>query len=154
MRVDKVQSRCSAQFLWFIGADMKFMKLFFSQALFLALMVGSVSARADLLTDCNQTASEVNRSTPQVLDNITTLLNAICFKDGGAVTLSYRNRLSVNPGAVTQANLNNLRPGMVNSWCTDPDMRALINQVNIQYTYSDAGGRFVGKIDLSRRDCR
>lgn len=133
---------------------MKLLKLVLAQAMLMTFLIGSSSARADLLTDCNQTASEVNRSTPQVLDNITTLLNAVCFRDGGAVTLSYRNRLSVNPGAVTQANLNNLRPGMVNTWCTDPDMRVLINQVNIQYTYSDAAGRFVGKIDLSRRDCR
>ncbi len=133
---------------------MKLLKLVLAQAMLMTFLFGSSSARADLLTDCNQTASEVNRSTPQVLDNITTLINAVCFRDGGAVTLSYRNRLSVNPGAVTQANLNNLRPGMVNSWCTDPDMRVLINQVNIQYTYSDAAGRFIGKIDLSRRDCR
>ena len=133
---------------------MKFLKLVLAQAMLMTLLIGSSSARADLLTDCNQTASEVNRSTPQVLDNITTLINAVCFRDGGAVTLSYRNRLTVNPGTVTQANLNNLRPGMVNSWCTDPDMRVLINQVNIQYTYSDAAGRFIGKIDLSKRDCR
>ena len=127
--------------------------------MFLQMVIGSLglgasSARADLLAECNQVASGLNRSTPQTLDKITTLLNAICFKDGVAVTLMYRNRLDVASGTVNQSNLNTLRPGMVNAWCTDPSMRELINSLNIQYTYSDPTGKLIGKIDLSKRDCR
>lgn len=113
----------------------------------------SFGARADLLQECNGIASTVNRSTPQQIDQVTKLMNAICVADGRSVTLIYRNNLSVANGSVSQGNLDGIRPRMVKAWCTDPDQRALLNMVDIQYTYSYPDGRLIGKINIARRDC-
>lgn len=123
---------------------------------FLALALvtsASFGARADLLQECNGVASTINRSTPQQIDQVTKLMNAICVADGRGVMLIYRNNLSVPNGAVSQSNLDGIRPRMVKAWCTDPDQRTLLNMVDIQYTYSYPDGRLIGKINITRRDC-
>ena len=113
----------------------------------------SFGARADLLQECNGIVSTINRSTPQQIDQVTKLMNAICVADGRSVMLIYRNNLSVANGTVSQGNLDGIRPRMVKAWCTDPDQRTLLNMVDIQYTYSYPDGRLIGKINISRRDC-
>jgi len=118
------------------------------------LFLHATNASANLLSECNVAANQINRSAPQVIDQVTTLLNANCSQEGRAVQLQYRNRLSVPAGAVNQAKLNTIRPQMVTTWCTDPTQRATLNQLNIQYYYSDDSGRYVGKIDISKADCR
>ncbi len=117
------------------------------------LSLASFAARADLLQQCNGIASAINRSTPQQIDQVTKLMTSVCVADGRAVRLIYMNQLGVPNGAVSQGNLDGIRPRMVKAWCTDPDQRTLINMVDIQYRYSYPDGRAIGKIDITRRDC-
>ncbi len=104
-----------------------------------------------LLAECNDVASSINQSAPQAIDKITTLVNSACFADGRSVVLQYRMRLSVTG---QQVDLNRLKPNMVNSWCTDPQLRPLLNYINVQYSYSDPQGRYIGRVDISQRNCR
>lgn len=104
-----------------------------------------------LLAECNDVASSINQSAPQAIDKITTLVNSACFAEGRSVVLQYRMRLSVTG---EQVDLNRLKPNMVNSWCTDPQLRPLLNYINVQYSYSDPQGRYIGRVDISQRNCR
>ena len=119
-----------------------------------ALSLCIFHAQADLLTECNAVASQINKSAPQTIDQITTLVTALCFQEDRTVRLQYRNKLSVPASSISQANLNTIRPQMVTSWCTDPTQRSLLNLISIQYHYSDNTGRYIGKIDISKTDCR
>lgn len=118
------------------------------------LSFSATSARGDLLFDCNVIARQINQSTPQKLDQVTTLLNATCAREGRNVRMLYRNRVDAQPGTVNQATLNLIRPQMVNTWCTDPEQRSALNLINIQYRYIDSSGNHIGKIDISKSDCR
>ena len=120
----------------------------------LMLGMGMCNAKADMLTECNAIASLISKSTPQNIDQITTLVTAICFQEDRGVRLQYRNKLSVPASSISQSNLNSIRPQMVTSWCTDPAQRSVLNLINIQYHYSDPTGRYIGKIDISKSDCR
>ena len=112
------------------------------------------NAYADIMSECQAASNTINKSTPQAIDNVTTLLNAVCFQEGNTVTLNYRNKVNLPAGAVDQGKLNNLKPSMLSTWCSDPTQRQTLNQVNIRYTYADAGGKFIGNIDLSKRECK
>ncbi len=126
-----------------------------AHALALAALALSLPASADLLAVCNSAASEINKNTPQQLDRFTTLLNTVCLKDGGGVVLVYRNEVSAPGGALNQQMLNTaLRPKMLQAWCTDPVQRRTLNLINIRYAYSESDGKYIGKVDLSRQDCR
>ena len=111
----------------------------------------SPALASGLLAECNDVASSINQSAPQAIDKITTLLNSACFEDGRSVVLQYRMRLSVTGQEV---DLNRLKPNMVNSWCTDPQLRPLLNYINVQYSYADPQGRHIGRVDISQRNCR
>ena len=114
-----------------------------------------LAAHADLLEACSSTASQINRTTPQQIDKYTTLLNAVCVPSGREVMLIYRNEVNVPAGTLDQNLLNSsLKPKMLQAWCTDPVQRRTLNLINIRYTYNDTGGRFVGKVDISRNECK
>ncbi len=127
---------------------------FFSKVIFSIFFLFSLNAQANLMSDCNATAAEINKSVPQKIDKVTTLLNSICTNDTGAVTLVYRNKLDVASGSVKQEQISSLKPGMINTLCTDPSLRVLINTFNVRYTYSDSSGRFIGQVDLNKKECR
>lgn len=118
------------------------------------LLCPFVNAYADIMSECQAASNTINKSTPQAIDNVTTLLNAVCFQEGNTVTLNYRNKVNLPAGAVDQGKLNNLKPSMLSTWCSDPTQRQTLNQVNIRYTYADASGKFIGNIDLSKRECK
>jgi len=113
------------------------------------------SVHADLLSDCNTIAASINKSAPIAVDEITTLFNAMCSLDGQVVTLVYRETLSVQTGAVNQAKITaNLRPKFVQGWCSDPDQLKSLSLYNVQYNYIDTAGKYIGKLDITKRDCR
>jgi hypothetical protein len=122
--------------------------------LFIVLVIifaGNKLAIADTLSDCNGQAAEINKSTPQQIDKITILTNAICTSDGGKVTLQYNSKLTE---AVDINRLNGLKPVMVNQWCTNPELKPLLSIVNIRYSYMDSKGKFLSNIDISKRECK
>lgn len=120
----------------------------------LVALLAPLSAQADLLGECASTASQINKTTPLTLDKATTLMNAMCLREGREVVLVYRNEVSAAPGALTQQRLTEgLRSKVLRTWCTDPVQRRTLDLINIRYTYYQADGRYIGKMDLSRHDC-
>lgn len=134
----------------FYGGGMSNVSLF-SKAVLSFFFLFALNGHASLMADCNASANEVNKISPKKLDSITTLMSAVCTNDGGSVTLVYKNNLST---PVTQSQINSLKPGMLDSWCTDPLLKPLINSLNIRYLYSDTSGRKLGQVDLNKRECR
>ncbi len=119
------------------------------------VMAQPLAAHADLLDVCSATASQINRTTPQQIDKFTTLLNTVCIPSGREVMLIYRNEVSVPAGTLDQNLLStSLKPKILQAWCTDPVQRRTLNLINIRYTYNDTAGRFIGKIDISKNECR
>lgn len=125
------------------------MKSFFFVLLFLFSL--SASALADTLSNCNEQAAEINKSAPQQIDKITILTNAVCTSDGGKVTLQYNNKLTET---VDLNKLTGLKTVMLNQWCTNPDLKPLLNIINIRYSYMDNKGKFLANIDLSKKECK
>ena len=125
------------------------MKNFFLVLLFLFSSSGAVLA--DNLSNCNEQSAEINKSTPQQIDKITILTNAVCTSDGGKVTLQYNAKLTES---VDINRLIGLKTVMLNQWCTNPDLKPLINIINIRYSYMDSKGKFLTNIDLSKKECK
>jgi hypothetical protein len=117
----------------------------------LFLFAGSEGVLADTLSNCNEQAAEINKSAPQQIDKITILTNAVCTSDGGKVTLQYNNKLTE---PVDLNKLNGLKSIMLNQWCTNPDLKPLLNIINIRYSYMDSKGKFLANIDLSKKECK
>lgn len=111
-----------------------------------------VSAQATTLAECNQIASEVNKTTPMDIDSVTKLASAICYEDKKKVVLSYRAIVTVDK-ELTQADITGIRPQNLNYICTDPDAKVLLDFVDVEYYYSDKNRKFIGRNRISKKEC-
>lgn len=110
-------------------------------------------AHANAMELCNQAVNSLNSSTPMQIDEITVLNNAVCLPANGKPELMYHYTLDVNTGAVSQAEINSLKPNQLNSWCTIDDTRALFEIVDVRYVYTDRAGKEIGSITMSVSEC-
>lgn len=104
--------------------------------------------------ECNLIASEINQSMANMrVDKITILKNCICTYDAH---LHYMYIITEN----TSRNIfekimdQELKPIVINSWCTSPDMSELMKMLNsITYNYSSANGIFLGEYTIDESYC-
>lgn len=126
----------------------------FRTTLLAFLLMSFGQAGALTLRQCNQVASEINKTTPMNVDAYTVLKNTVCVRAGGRLVLNYYYELDIrNKPQFSQADLETLRPSMTSQWCTSPDLQALFRVVDIKYSYRNAAGRYLGEIGISRNDC-
>lgn len=120
------------------------------------LLTGAVSltsiTHAATLAQCNEIASEVNKTTPMDIDSVTKLMSSICYEDKKKIVLSYRAIVTVDR-ELTQADVTGIRPQNVNYICTDPDAKTLLDFVDVEYYYSDRNRKFIGRNRISKKDC-
>jgi hypothetical protein len=103
-------------------------------------------------TDLSRAASEMNKFLPMWVDSSTELLNVL----GIDSTLIYNYRLTIDAADVSAADIETVRkPGIVNGACSDPDLRnnLLDRGITLQFSYSDRNRIFIGKMDVTVRDC-
>lgn len=126
--------------------------------LVLSLMISNFpqySLSAEItMAECNTTIAELNASLPMELDEVTTWVNTTCVdQSNGAIQLVYNNRVKAG-NTVTQQNLNAIRPGLIMSWCSGPNLLPLIQSVDtINYQYSFENGQNIGELAFSYSDC-
>lgn len=125
-------------------------------ALFLSLLATSHAAfSAEIsMSECNETTAEFNSSLPMQLDNITTWTNTSCVAlVDGAIGLVYENEVQAG-NAITQSELDAVRPSLIMSWCFGPTLGPLISVVDqVQYLYVFDDGTAIGELNFSFQDC-
>lgn len=124
--------------------------------LFLTLLATSSSVfSAEISMDeCHKTIAEFNSSLPMQLDNITTWTNTSCVSLGGdAIGLVYENEVQ-SGNAITQVELDAVRPSLVMSWCLGPNLWPLIRVVDeVKYLYAFDDGSKIGELLFSVQEC-
>jgi hypothetical protein len=120
-----------------------------------AFVLFSSFSNADLLSTCNSMASDLNKQLPMQVDNITTWKATICMQAADVVTLRYMYTINVASNKVTQKDLtDNVRQAQLNQWCSSPDLRKILNLVNIEAVYNDQLGIYIGKLVHSKSMCK
>ncbi len=108
------------------------------------------SPRSVLIRDA---VTEVNKSTPMMVDGTTQLVNAVGV--GDAIVYHYKLlnvRLSkIDPNKVVQL----LRPSVKNGVCSNPSTRdgVLGNGITMRYVYHDMYGTYIAAFEVTPRDC-
>lgn len=103
--------------------------------------------------ECIEIANEVNQGVPQRIDRITTLVSAVCKEDGRKVIFSYNYQIEAE-ATLTQKDISSLKAGQVNVLCTNPDIKPLINEFDIEMSYSDQARKFIGSNRIGKKNCR
>lgn len=122
----------------------------------LALSAFSHHAASAQITmeECNTRVAEMNATLPMELDNITTWISTTCVDQGNnAIQLVYANHVK-DGNAITQAELDAVRPNVLMSWCFGPDLFPLIQVVDaVNYQYDFENGQHIGELNFSYQDC-
>lgn len=127
---------------------------FFVIILLLSLSCVASFAKNATMSECISFATELNKSLPQMADNVTKVEGAACLPAGKRVILLYRMRLIVSKQDMSNYSTVKLKKMLIQTWCTSPNQRELLEALDIRYNYLDERGAFVDDIDIKVLDCR
>jgi len=104
--------------------------------------------------ECVAFADEVNKSFPQMADKITKIEGVVCLPEKKRVTLMYRMKLTISKLEATNLSMANAKKSMIQTWCTAPEQREVLEALDVRYSYLDSSGSFFEKIEIKITDCR
>lgn len=131
----------------------KIMVKFFAIILLLSLVCFTALAKNATMAECISLTTEVNKSLPQMADKVTMLEGAACLPSGKRVILLYRMRLVVSKKDLPNYSTTKLKNMLIQTWCTSPDQREILEVLDIRYNYLDKLGSFIEEIDVKILDC-
>lgn len=112
-------------------------------------------AVAKTLDVCQKAAANVNRMGVVQKDKYTFTKSAGCVPSSPKHRFVYMLELRGLPVDVArQINFEgDIKPGALNTFCTDPDMRAVLNAYDIDHRYYTESGVFAGSFLMRSREC-
>lgn len=119
-----------------------------------AIFTNSVFAAKLTARECNDVASEVNKTMSEMnIDEITTLKNAFCPNDAN---LQYNYEVDLD---ITQSEFRNIIPDLknpnINAWCSIPELKNLIVLLDsVGYRYFKKNGEYLGMYKFTDKSCR
>ena len=111
-------------------------------------------AKNATFSECVAYAAEVNKYFPQMVDKVTRVEGVGCLPDNKRVILMYRMNLTFSKQSGSNYSMSKLKKNFIESWCTSPEQRKLLEAVDIRYNYLDKSGSFIDEIDIKLSDCK
>lgn len=138
------------QFFW-VTKVLNMKKIILFSVLTLVACSNSGNAETFSIRECNEIANEINSTMSNMhVDSITILKNAICHRPS---KLNYMYQMTVS-ATEDEVNFVGMRRKNIQTWCTDPDMRFLLERLSgVAYTYRDKNGIYIGEYGFKKSDC-
>ncbi len=107
------------------------------------------------MKQCVALSSEMNKTVPLVVDELTTLDSTFCTPGKRKPVLNYRASMAARKVKLVDfdAASHEMKRLQTNSWCTDPAQLALLRKVDVLNRYYDHDRIFIGTISLTLADC-
>lgn len=130
-------------------------KLLFISSFLVLIGLNTESLYAKItLKDCNEIASEVNRTMAGMqIDEITVLERSVCVS-GPVLIYTY----SITSSQIDTQIFNLMKPELsvtnLNTWCTDPDLKILFDELeSVNYKWYSQNGVYLGEVSISSYNC-
>jgi hypothetical protein len=132
---------------------MKFLSLKFSLAIILGFL--SIPAFAGSLDLCKIVQSKLQASLPQQKDKYTFVTNTGCVQGSPKHRFVYMLEIrGLSKTQIIGINFNkDLKEGGLNQFCSDPNMRVLLNAFDVDHRYYDSSSVFLGSFLMSSKEC-
>jgi hypothetical protein len=106
---------------------------------------------------CLEMAKEINSKFPIKLDEITTAKGTGCKKGSPHIFQYYlyvdKEVLPEQLSLVTPI-LKDAKANLLKSWCSNPDMLAVLGLFDVEYVYRDIKEQYLGLVEIKDRDCK
>jgi len=121
-------------------------------AVFACVIALNAHARVSLKA-CIERASMDSVYYPMRIDADTTITGVSCREEGGRVILIYDNKLESPKSKLPKNAIENHKVATRNMLCTNPQLKALLQLVDMEYVFYDSANVFVGIITHRIEDC-
>ena len=112
------------------------------------------NAQWEAMAECNKSASDVNAQLPMQLDAATPWTNVICTPGGEGVIARYSYILHFPTANLYPRYIKDtVFTGMVNTWCTDPAQRAMLDHMDVETVYFRPDGSFITSLRITPDMC-
>ncbi|MFC7410863.1 hypothetical protein [Hydrogenophaga atypica] len=124
-------------------------------AALLGAVLVHVAASANTLDLCQKAATNANRMGVVQKDKYTFSKSAACIPASPKHRFVYMLELRGLPNDVFRQIdfARDIKPSGLNQFCTDPDMRALLNAYDVDHRYYSEDGTFIGSILMQSQEC-
>ena len=114
-----------------------------------------LTAHASSLELCKSTVDTVSKILPARKDSNTVVKNVGCVPGKPKNRFVYRLEISgLSQDTLKEIDVNkDVKPDALNLFCTDPNMRALLNAFDVDHRYYTERGVFVGSFLMESREC-
>jgi hypothetical protein len=97
-------------------------------------------------------ASQMNRSLPAKIDNITTLQGTSCLEDKGEIYFQYVHTIS-NPSLLSRDIQSKAKATAKSQYCRNKEFRNALKLYNVDFYYVDYSNRPLYSFALRASDC-
>ncbi len=119
------------------------------------LVFTSAIAQPASIDICKYASQTTNKSLPIKKDNLTTLKETGCLISSPKNIFIYILEVSVPAEIAKQINFNKeIKPNVLNTFCTDPQVRAVLNAFDIAHRYYTVKGEYVGSFSMASNECK
>ena len=104
---------------------------------------------------CQSASQSVNKTLPMKKDNFTIVRETGCLS--GKPKNIFLHILEVNAPIelVRQIKFEEeMKPSVLNTYCTDPKVRPVLNAFDIDYRYYTKNGEFAGSFLMKSKECK
>ena len=129
---------------------MKLLKIFL---IFIAITGNSF---ADVIDDLLKKQSDnLNKEmSGMTLDRVTKIRNTIYQNNLGKREFTYFYLITDNSLDKYAFDWDFLKSNAINSWCTNPELRYVLDLTSVTFSYSLSDGKFLHKFNFSKDDCK
>ncbi len=113
------------------------------------------AAHASSLELCKSAVEKISKFLPVRKDSNTVVKNVGCAPGQHKIRFFYRLEISgLSQDILSQIDVNkDIKPDALNLFCTDPNMRALLNAFDVDHRYYTERGEFFGSFLMESREC-
>jgi hypothetical protein len=113
-----------------------------------------IAAHSTTMDVCKKTSEQTNKSLPAKKDNITVVRETGCLPGNPKIRFVYILEVDIPLNVAKQINFaKDMKPGVKNTFCSDPNIRALLNAFDVDHRYYAKDGSFAGSFLIQSSEC-
>lgn len=113
-----------------------------------------IAAYSNTMDICKKASEQTNKSLPAKKDNFTVVRETACLPGSPKIRFVYILEIDVPLSVAKQINFaKEIKPGVKNTFCTDPNIRSVLNAFDVDHRYYVKDGSFAGSFLIQSSEC-
>jgi hypothetical protein len=123
--------------------------------LIVLVLIQILPTMAQTMSMCKSVAAELNKTLPIKKDRLTTIRETGCVPGKPKNTFLYVLEVDASLADMQALNLKkDIKPNVLNTFCTDPKVRPVLEAYDVDNRYFTLKGEFAGSFLMTAKECK